>query len=266
LEKRGHSVDIIDLSTVPLNNFEAHSFITKLCEYDIVYYRSGLPTDLIITLEGFLNINKVKTINLHFIKHPFINSKTYGNLVVNSINLKTPNSLFNYPDDFATVVKTIGLPFVIKPNDGARGENIHLINTADELQTVVENNPDLDFLYQSFIPHHGDYRVHTVGGKVVAMYSRTPKDGDFRCNVSQGGCMVSVEEKYIDKLTELASKVAALFDFEIMAVDFMLHSETDEFYFTEINLNPGWEISDDIATGVDLSAVTVDYFEKICND
>ncbi|MEY3784159.1 MAG: hypothetical protein RLZZ230_481 [Candidatus Parcubacteria bacterium] len=76
--------------------------------------------------------------------------------------------------------------------------------------------------------------------------------------------MHPVEERYVERLTAKAKIAAALFNFEIIAVDFMLHSETGEFYFTEINLNPGWEISDKLATGVDLTTKTVDYFEHIC--
>lgn len=75
--------------------------------------------------------------------------------------------------------------------------------------------------------------------------------------------MQHVEKELISELTSLATKTASLFDFEVLAIDFMRSSENNEFYFTEINLNPGWEISDENATNVDLSAVTADYFESL---
>jgi len=264
LEKRGHTVDIIDVSVVPLNNFLTQPLIQKLISYDIVYYRSGLSVDMIIFLEAFLREQNIKTVNLHFTAHPFANSKTYGTIVAERNGLNVPKTLFNTSANYETILETMGSPFVIKTNDGARGENVHLIYDEQKLQKIfTEETPD-EYLYQSFIPHLCEYRVHTIEDSVAAMYKRTPAEGDFRSNVSLGGNMHPVEANLVYKLATAAKSAAAVFDFEIMAVDFMLHTETGELYFTEINLNPGWEISDKLATGVDLSAKVSDYIENIC--
>jgi hypothetical protein len=45
----------------------------------------------------------------------------------------------------------------------------------------------------------------------------------------------------------------------------MLDKDTDIFYFTEINLNPGWGPPDRAAAAVDVIGLTADYFEEICS-
>ena len=73
-----------------------------------------------------------------------------------------------------------------------------------------------------------------------------------------------VEQRHVEKLTELTEQTNKAFGFEIIAIDFMLNKNTAEFYFTEINLNPGWAQSDHDVTGVDVIGLTADYFEELC--
>jgi glutathione synthase/RimK-type ligase-like ATP-grasp enzyme len=264
LEKRGHSVTVIDISSVPLKKFLDHNKITALLEYDLIYYRSGLAPEAAIVLHEFLEQHGKHMVNLQFQKHPYANAKSYEALWADMSGLVIPNSLFNVDPNFDTIASVLSVPFVAKANLGARGENVHLIDSPEKLAECVSSNNATEYIYQEFIPHDCEYRIHVVGGVPAAMYKRTPAAHDFRSNVSQGGQMLSVEPEMIDSLQSYATKAGKIFDFEIIAVDFMLHRESQELYFTEINLNPGWEISDREATGVDLSSVTADYFERLC--
>jgi len=115
-----------------------------------------------------------------------------------------------------------------------------------------------------FISHDFEYRVHIMNGEVLCIWKKAPLAGDFRSNEAQGGAMLTGDDIYTTTLTELSKKVHRVLGFDIFVADFMLDRNTNTFYFTEINLNPGWGQSDLAATGVDIIGLTADYFEKIC--
>jgi D-alanine-D-alanine ligase-like ATP-grasp enzyme len=77
--------------------------------------------------------------------------------------------------------------------------------------------------------------------------------------------MLLSDPQHIAELTRLAAVSHEAFDFEIFVADFMLDKNTNTFYFTEINLNPGWGPPDLAAAGVDVIALTADYFQEICS-
>lgn len=264
LESRGHTVSIIDISTAPLHNFLLCDQVTQLLQADLVYFRSGLPFDLATILGSFLREKNIPTVNLQFHKHPFADSKSYGTIFSEIAGFAVPLTLHSPTLSYEAIRVILGEHFIAKPNTGARGESVELIKNSTQWD-LLQNKNTSDYLYQSFIPHDFECRVHTIGGKAVAMYKRTPPADDFRSNVSQGAVMTPVPTQLQAELTTLAEKAATLFSFEILAIDFMLNKDTNEFIFTEINLNPGWEKSDEQATGVDLSLMTAQYFESLCS-
>lgn len=266
LEQRGHTVSVVDVSSVPLKGFLNHTLITSLLKHDLIYYRSGLTPEAVIELGNYLSQHGKKLVNFQFDNHPFANAKSYETLHADQAGLLVPNSLFNVDPDFKLIAEALGTPFVAKSNLGARGEDVHLIDSPGKLTAVTNHDRAIEYIYQEFIPHKSEYRVHLVGGTPVAMYKRTPPENDFRSNVSQGGKMLPVEPSLKATLTEQASKAAQIFDFEVIAADFMLNTNDQKLYFTEINLNPGWELGDQTATGVNLSSITADYFEQLMNE
>lgn len=263
LEGRGHEVTLVDMSIVPINGFSEHPLTLSLPSFDVVYYRTGLSRDGAIFLEKLLKSKNVKTVNLQYSTHPFAHDKTYETQIADASGLSTPITLTDCNQKYDYAVEILGTPFVAKPNFGTQGNGVKLIKNEAELNSYIEESVGTKTLLQECIPHDCEYRVHTVGGKTVAMYKRTPAPDDFRSNISTGGAMHPVEPELVSELSDLAEKAAKAFDFEILATDFMRHRETGEFYFTEININPGWEISDMDSTDVDLSSVTADYLESL---
>lgn len=77
--------------------------------------------------------------------------------------------------------------------------------------------------------------------------------------------MLEADPVYTAQLTKLSQKTFSAFGFEIFVADFMLDKNTNEFYFTEINLNPGWSPIDEAAAGANITSLTADYFERICS-
>jgi len=268
LRARGHTVDIIDLSTVAPEDFINQPEIQTLKQYDVVYYRSGLQPeanyDKIVALEAFLHTHRVQAVNLHYTKHPFAHSKTYESQQAELGGLAIPRSVYT-AENFSTLHSQLGLPFVIKTDLGTNGTGVHLIRDEADFTTITNLYPNKQLLFQEFVPHDFEYRVHVMNGKAVCIWKKAPPEGDFRSNEAQGGEMLTADPRYLDVLTELATKTYTCFDFEIFVADFMLTKETDTFYFTEIHLNPGWGNTDEIASGVDVIGLTADYFEEVCS-
>jgi len=268
LRDRGHTVDIIDLSSVPEEEFTSHPEIQALTSYDILYYRSGLDASgspqRIIKLEEFLEGSPVKTVNLHYTKHPKVHSKTYEIQQAEKSGLEIPKSSFTSDATFSQLSLELNLPFISKTDEGTNGNGVHLIDTEEKLLDVQATYQNQQMIYQSFVPHDFEYRIHIMDGLAVCIWKKAPPEGDFRSNEAQGGAMLEAEPKYTERLTELSKIAFQIFGFEIFVADFMLDRDTDTFYFTEINLNPGWGPADHQATGVDVISLTADYFENIC--
>lgn len=268
LEQRGHTVDIIDLSRVPYQDFVTQPEIQALATYDVVYYRSGLDPmegkERIVALEQYLSQSTAHLVNLHFTKHTLAHSKTYESQLAQSSGLLTPRSVYT-SENFNTLQGTLGTPFITKTDQGTHGDGVHLVNTEAEFLAITEQYPDTQLLFQEFIAHDFEYRVHVMDGKAVCIWKKAPPENDFRSNEAQGGEMLAPDPQYTKILTQLAEASFAAFEFEIFVADFMLDKNTNQFYFTEINLNPGWGKTDEIASGIDVIGLTADYFENLCS-
>lgn len=270
LRDRGHTVDIVDLSIIPREGFIDQPEIQGLTAYDLVYYRSGLTPGIdsrrVLELEKFLQTHSVKTVNLHYTKHPLAHSKIYETQQAEKFQLAVPRSIYDaHGVDFAAASETLGLPFISKTAYGSGGDGVHLVRTSQDFATIQATYPNTELFYQSFVPHDFEYRIYMIGATPVSFWRKTPPANDFRSNEAQGGGMLLADPQHIAELTRLATISHEAFGFEIFVADFMLDTHTNIFYFTEINLNPGWGPPDLAAAGVDVIALTADYFQEICS-
>lgn len=268
LRNRGHIVDIINVSSASTEDFINQPDIKSLTKYDLVYYRSGLKPDddpaRIIKLEAYLRNNSIHTVNLHYTEHPYAHSKSYETKQAQTHGLTTPKSVYTKAD-FTSLSAQLGLPFILKTDQGTQGSGVHLIESETAFSHITALYPETQLLFQEFIPHDFEFRVFIVAGEVISFWKKTPAKGDFRSNEAQGGKMMRAGTEHLEQLSSLALATYTAFGFEIFVADFMLDKHTNTFYFTEINLNPGWATPDNQAAGVDHSKVTADYFEKICS-
>lgn len=260
---RGHEYHRITFDTADITSLERAFASSNLLSYDVLYYRTSLCVSWQQALERFLAKHGRRAVNLDAITHPFLEQKIYQTQATAAAGIQTPKTLIGESPDFHTIAQSLGAPFVMKASDSARGMDVHKITTEEKLEAVRHKGAGKEYFYQEYVPHKHDCRVHLVGGKAVAGYRRVPVPGDFRCNVSRGAAMESLCAEEKESMFPLAERISTLFGLNMHAVDFLTSTTNNECYFVEINNNPGWETSDKDATGVDMSKLAIDYFEKL---
>ncbi|MEG1985145.1 MAG: RimK family alpha-L-glutamate ligase [Oscillospiraceae bacterium] len=141
-----------------------------------------------------------------------------------------------------TLIKEIGLPMVIKPDDGFGGEGVELIMTEEELEKVLERikKSDALMLVQEYVSTSKgrDVRVITIGHEAVFAACRTAGNQDeFRSNLKVGG---SAEEYPLtDEIKELCHKVSKAIGLNMSGIDLLFLE--DGFVVGEVNSSAGFD-------------------------
>ncbi len=137
------------------------------------------------------------------------------------------------------------LPIIVKPNAGSRGEGISLLKQLSDISDIEHIN---DYVFQSFIPNDGDWRVVVIGGSPVAVVLRrgAKEDGQFVNNISKGAkASEETDPEVLDVVRMISTKVASLFHLAFCGVDVIRDSETGKYYVLEVNTAPQWTGEDD---------------------
>ncbi|MEX0934499.1 MAG: RimK/LysX family protein [Candidatus Saccharimonadales bacterium] len=128
----------------------------------------------------------------------------------------------------------IDYPVVIKSVSGQKGKDNILANNKKELLDFAEE--DKTYLVQKYIKGDGDYRVGVFGGKVRYVIHRKGKDGSYLNNTSAGGDASLVDIDSLDpKLIADAEAAAVASNLEIVGVDIIVDSSTNQHYVLEVN-------------------------------
>lgn len=102
-------------------------------------------------------------------------------------------AMYGYPDlSFVQeAAQQLGMPLVLKECFGSFGQQVYLPDNLPALKDKVQELAGTPLLFQQYIreSHGRDVRINIVGGQVVASILRQSTDGDFRSNLTRGGCM-----------------------------------------------------------------------------
>lgn len=168
-----------------------------------------------------------------------------------------------YIDNFASEFK---YPIIIKRSDGRKGKGVFKANDLNELKADAEEilKTSLSFVVRELIPNDGDIRIFTVGYKAIGAMKRTPKEGEFRSNISQGGTGSSFDLVSRPDIKELAENIARVVKTQIAGVDIMINKETDKPYILEVNPAPQFEGLEKY-TKVNAAEEIIKYFEELAS-
>lgn len=155
-------------------------------------------------------------------------------------------SLLRYEDIFPI----LGTPFVAKGLESSMGEQIALIEKAEDLQNLsLTYGMEKEWLFEEFITisFGKDMRFYSIRGEVVACMQRKSQ-GDFRANVALGASVEPFE--ITPQIQQIAKDIYTQTGLDFLGID-LLFGETKP-YFCEINVMPGIE-GIETATGVNVA-------------
>ena len=138
--------------------------------------------------------------------------------------------------------KQIGLPMIIKPDDGFGGEGVELIQTEEELDTALERVKESDarFLVQKYVSTSKgrDIRVLTIGFEAVFAAQRKASDpNEFRSNLHMGG--TAEEYPLTDEMKDICGRAAKAIGLRMAGID-LLFGENG-FVIGEVNSSAGFD-------------------------
>lgn len=153
-------------------------------------------------------------------------------------------------------------PVIVKTSHLQRGLGVYLVNSIEEIKRIITENKreSPSFFIREFIENDGDIRVFVIGYKALGAMKRTPKEGDFRSNISRGGFGAKFDLESNPQIKKIAEKMALLNQSEIAGVDIIIHKETGIPYVLEINRGPQFAGLEKY-TGVNAAKAIIEYFE-----
>lgn len=150
--------------------------------------------------------------------------------------------VFRRSADKDIILREIGLPLILKPDDGFGGEGVELINTEEELDGALERVKESDarMLVQKYISASKgrDVRVLTVGFKAVFAAQRKAADpNEFRSNLHMGG--TAEEYPLSEEMAELCERTARAIGLRMAGIDLLF--DEDGFVVGEVNSSAGFD-------------------------
>ncbi len=138
-----------------------------------------------------------------------------------------PLTYFNHE-----AVASLPYPFVLKECYGSWGAQVHLIKNDKMYHETLKKIGNKPFLIQEYIEANGtDYRLYTIGGKVVSAMQRK-NDHDFRANCELGGVASKITPD--SDMIQMAEKASEILQLDFGGIDLMRDKE-GKLYFVEAN-------------------------------
>jgi glutathione synthase/RimK-type ligase-like ATP-grasp enzyme len=159
--------------------------------------------------------------------------------------------------------KLLHYPFIAKPNYGAQGKGIVLVETDDQLKAIKPIITDM--VFQNFIPNDGDWRIIVFDGKPLGVMKRIARKGHYLNNISQGGSSEhETDPVVVQTVSDIAVRMANNIGYKLCGVDVIQDNTTGAFFFLEINSAPEWDGDNGFqaVTGVNVAEVVVQEFKK----
>ncbi len=160
------------------------------------------------------------------------------------------------------MIDYLGLPMVIKECRGSFGMQVYLAQTEEEVLAYTKKLEGVPFLYQKYIGESAgkDVRLQVVGGEVVAAMYRYSVSGDFRANLTNGGCM----KPYAPSEAEcnLAVRATKALGLSFAGVDLLFSGSTDKAdLLCEINSNAHFK-NIYTCTGINVAECIMEYIVR----
>jgi hypothetical protein len=213
-----------------------------LSEFDMVQV-AGYPSGTAILLSAlaeYLDYHRKSAINITSIGPP---TKLTHCIRLTLAGLPVPATV-SYPlslltQSYSALEDKFGLPFVLKAINASGGRFNHLITGEDDYHARLEQLGATRLLAQEFIPNDSTLRLLVLGGHVSLAMRRINEQSLYLTNTEQGGQAELLDTDDLDPaVTALATRAAALFDYDVAAVNLMQHWTTGYWHVLDVNYSP----------------------------
>ena len=210
-----------------------------LSEFDVVWIRA-FGEDFVLA-EMVLEILENSGVYVQSTAEAFqvCSHKFYTVKLAGAIGIPVPDSSITITPEVATriVKRAGGFPAVVKLLSGFGGKGVMLINSEEEFKPILETIRVFDEFIstQEFLPSEAtDYRALVIGKDILGI-RRKGIEGEWRANVSTGGCAEFVELG--EDIDQMALSAAEILGADICSVDFLKTKDGPKL--VEINFTPG---------------------------
>lgn len=270
-EKVGHEIIGCISSDLVIKSgegiFEASVNAINLNTFDLIYFCAGIEQknrlEWFVVADFLKRLGRTRIINQIVADGKnYVPVQTWFYLKQFENKLPEPLSFTLYdPNTLNEVASEIGFPMIIKISETHQGKGIFLANSNEEILKIFEENPEKAIILRKFIPNEGDIRIFVVGGRAIGAMSRTPKEGEFRSNISQGGRGEPFGLEANPDIKNLAEEAAKVSEIEIAGVDILIDKDSKKAYVLEVNVGPQFKGLEE-ATGINVAAEIIKYFSE----
>jgi RimK family alpha-L-glutamate ligase len=215
----------------------------SLTEYNVVYFRYWGDASVqgpALAAARFCKLKNITFVDSEVLRQGSFNKITqYMNL--HEAGVPFPHTLVAPAGELLAHYKEHGFsfPLILKAASGTRGNDNFLVHTEEEMRQILEQNSNLTFVLQTFLPNDGDYRVVVMGGKAVLVIKRTASSDTHLNNTSQGGSAENVPVSSLpQEVRDLSVRAANFFGRQIAGVDMVQSSANGRWYCFEVNRAP----------------------------
>ena len=254
----------IDIEFISNSNALQLNYDNKLDIKDfILFWDKDVKLAKILEDRGHRVINSSNAISLCDDK-----SKTYIILLKN--NIRQPMTIISPLIFYGTLdldiefinfsIVKLGFPMIVKECFGSFGEQVYLVNSKEELTSLIKNLGTKPFILQEFIKtsYGKDIRVEVVGNEVVATVFRQNDQNDFRANITNGANAIKYTPN--SKQIDIALKACKCLGLDFGGVD-ILFGENDEPILCEVNSN-AYPLNVQKITGVNIIKLTLEHIKN----
>ncbi len=210
----------------------------NLLEFDAIYPRFSARDFLLgeAVLKAIEQSSAYCPVNLK--SYQITNHKFFTSQVLSSKGIPgILSTLFISPKYSKLAVRETGYPFVMKLISGFAGKGVVLVNTPQQMDSIL----DAVHLFEEFIctqifikGKNTDIRCYVIGNYVLTV-KRTSKKGDWRSNISRGGSANLINPS--EEIIQIAKDSAKILGMDICAIDLMENKK--KWVVIEANFMPG---------------------------
>ena len=145
-----------------------------------------------------------------------------------------PRTMVYYHLHHGDILDDFIYPFVAKfPRASSMGRGVFKISNKEDLKHYLKMTKVA--YIQEYLPHRRDLRIVLINYQPVLAYWRECSSGNFKANVSQGGC---INFRHIpDETLTMAEEITRKCRFNDVGLDFIEHKE--KWFLIEANMKYG---------------------------